>query len=334
MDETGSSRRRANYARGSRILWRPRITFTTLVMAAALVGLPRIDLLAGGLFPLIQALHPAFCLAALGIAIVFVAIRQFGSALSLVAGLILSLLPTLIPTTDSIPAQPQATETLTVLSINVEHSQADVSAIRQLLALEGPEIVVLVEVDESFIDRVLDGDFGAQLRYRSPIVSGGTSEGTVILSAYPLISEAPISGFDGSRLFDQPVAVVRHPQLGKLRVAAIHVKAPVVEGGRLWKEDLESLNRWQAAHADLPLLLAGDFNATYAHPAFRRIADKFVNSALAAGPVSIPTWPSRSPFAAIDHVLATGLMPLQWMRVDIANSDHRGLLVRLAGTDR
>lgn len=313
--------------------WRPGLLLAALVVSAVLACLPRIDVLAGGLVPVSQALHPVLSLGALAAALVLAASRQLGAAALLTAGLAVGLLPTLIPAAAGMAAEAPASGSVTVFSLNVQHAQAEEAEIRRILVGQRPQIVVLVEVDEPFIDRVLAGGVGDQLPYRSPAVSGGGSDGTVILSAYPLANEPAISSFDSSRRFDQPVAVASHPDLGQLRVAAIHITAPVVRAGQVWREGLESLERWQRENDSMPLVLAGDFNATYAHPAFRRVAGSLADSAAEAGPFAAPTWPSQLPFAAIDHVLARGLAPLQWQRVEIGNSDHRGLLVRLAGIE-
>jgi endonuclease/exonuclease/phosphatase (EEP) superfamily protein YafD len=85
--------------------------------------------------------------------------------------------------------------------------------------------------------------------------------------------------------------------------------------------------------------MAGDFNATAAHPAFRRFGDVGLRDAhreVGAGPVT--TWP-RFAFPGlaqldgwfhIDHVLARGLAATDAGVVRIPGSDHDAVWAELA----
>ncbi len=133
-----------------------------------------------------------------------------------------------------------------------------------------------------------------------------------------------------------PSAVIEHPRFGTIRVAAVHPHAPVVDGAGKWKSILGSIDAWQSTHTDIPMLLAGDFNASHAHPAFREIAADFTDTSAAAGIFPIPTWPAtgRLPaFTAIDHILVRGLAATGWQRVPVPGTDHYGIIATVTGIE-
>lgn len=81
-----------------------------------------------------------------------------------------------------------------------------------------------------------------------------------------------------------------------------------------------------------PTILAGDFNASQDHAAFRRILDTGLrDAARLAGAARTPSWPARTAPAAgaqIDHVLVSEEFSVSDARfLSIADSDHRALIV-------
>jgi endonuclease/exonuclease/phosphatase (EEP) superfamily protein YafD len=80
--------------------------------------------------------------------------------------------------------------------------------------------------------------------------------------------------------------------------------------------------------------VAGDFNASQDHAAFRRILDAGVrDAARLAGSSRAPSWPARTTpafGAQIDHVLVSEDFSARDARfLDLPGTDHRALLVDL-----
>lgn len=317
-----------------RALRNPWLTGCAALAALFLAVIPHLDLLGRGWFPVLQALVPALCLAAAVVALLLALGRKWVPALLLVSGAVLGLLPTLVPVAGIPTASPAAP--LTVFSVNVEHSQADVGALADTIKAHRADVVVLVEVDEELISDLLARGVKGILPYRSPTVTPGDTAGTAILSRFPLKPEPRIPVAEGIDAFDQPSAVIEHPRFGPIRVAAVHPYAPVVDGAYKWRSILGSIDAWQSGHTDIPMVLAGDFNASHAHPAFRDLARNFADTSAAAGILPIPTWSatgSLPAFTAIDHILVRGLAPTGWQRVLVPDTDHYGIIATVTGIE-
>ncbi|MGZ3315071.1 MAG: endonuclease/exonuclease/phosphatase family protein [Caulobacteraceae bacterium] len=92
---------------------------------------------------------------------------------------------------------------------------------------------------------------------------------------------------------------------------------------------------WTGARerSDPPLILLGDFNATPHAQAYRTLAARFIDARVQApGPGRTPTFPSRLPMLAIDHVFLDGKVRatrVQTVSGPLARmaSDHLALVV-------
>lgn len=348
----GSRRRRLRRA----------VLVTCVVLAALLAVLPHPPITRPWVLPALQSLVPVLSVVGGVIALLVLVFRQWWAAGVLATGAVLGLLPTLVPVGPLDGADAGAgiergadagveAGRLTVLSLNAEYGGVDPAALAAALgaggtggadgaqSAHGVDVLVLVEADEDLVTALREAGALDRLPYRTATIpnepQGGKAGGAVILSAHPLRSEGVLPRFATHRHFDQPVAVVEHPELGAVRVVGIHPVPPIGDDFvPSWDATLRGLDGWQAAHADLPLILAGDFNASHAHPQFRALADGFTPAASAAGPFPGPTWPVGSwlpPFTAIDHVLLRGLVPLAYERLDLPGTDHRGILTTVAG---
>lgn len=101
-----------------------------------------------------------------------------------------------------------------------------------------------------------------------------------------------------------------------------------------WREELSAPRDHAAANRAHPTVLAGDFNASQDHAAFRRILDTGLrDAARLAGDARTPSWPALTapPLGAqIDHVLVSQDFSANKSRfLDLGNTDHRALLVDL-----
>jgi endonuclease/exonuclease/phosphatase (EEP) superfamily protein YafD len=213
-----------------------------------------------------------------------------------------------------------------VLTSNVQYGWGTgslVSAIRR----ERPDIV-FVEECEKRCSATLEQAFGGTngtYPYRQA-VEGYGSDGSVILSRFPL-KAAP--GVPGTMGMPGAVADVRGHAV---RLQLAHPMPPLVGGLSVWRRELGALRAYAADGGDTPTVIAGDFNASQDHAAFRRILDAGLrDSARLADGARTPSWPSsaaRPLGVQIDHVLVSRNFSVNSARfLDIEATDHRALIV-------
>ncbi|MFE5027573.1 endonuclease/exonuclease/phosphatase family protein [Streptomyces sp. NPDC056656] len=213
-----------------------------------------------------------------------------------------------------------------VLSSNVQFGRGTeslVGAVRR----ERPGLVFVEECDHGCQDTLRRELPRADFPYRQAVEAGG-SQGSVILSRYPLKAAAGVPGTMG---MPGAVADVKGHDV---RLQLAHPMPPLPRQVGLWRSELGGLRDFAAAGRSQPTILAGDFNATQDHAAFRRILDAGLHdSARLTGKSRAPSWPSRvrPPLGTqIDHVLVSEeFSPLTARFVELADTDHRALLVDL-----
>ncbi|MGW2725260.1 endonuclease/exonuclease/phosphatase family protein [Streptomyces sp. NPDC001492] len=211
-----------------------------------------------------------------------------------------------------------------VLTSNVEFGRGTGSLVPEIRRHK-PDLVFVEECEYTCQAR-LQQDFGADYPYRRAVAADG-SHGSVILSRFPLRGTAGVTGTMG---MPGAVADVRGHAV---RLQLAHPMPPLPGQVGLWRRELGRL-RNAAAAARTPLILAGDFNASQDHAAFRRILDTGLrDSARLAGHDRTPSWPARTApafGAQIDHVLVSRDFSANSTRfLHLTDTDHRALLVDL-----
>jgi endonuclease/exonuclease/phosphatase (EEP) superfamily protein YafD len=216
-----------------------------------------------------------------------------------------------------------ALASFTVLTSNVEFGHAT-DALVATVRREKPDLV-FVEECEYTCDATLKETLASDYPHREARIAGG-SQGSVILSRFPL---KPTAGLPGTMAMPGAVADVRgHP----VRLQLAHPMPPLPGQIGVWRRELAGLRDFAAAHRQGPTLLAGDFNASQDHAAFRRILDTgLTDAARLTDADRTPTWPARTTpafGAQIDHVLVSEDFSARTVRfLDLAGTDHRALLV-------
>ncbi|MFF1297578.1 MULTISPECIES: endonuclease/exonuclease/phosphatase family protein [unclassified Streptomyces] len=212
-----------------------------------------------------------------------------------------------------------------VLTSNVEFGQAT-GALIDAVRREKPELVFVQECEYT-CDAELKRTLGSTYPHRRA-VEGGGSAGSVVLSRFPLRAADPVPGTMG---MPGAVADVRG-QAVRLQLA--HPMPPLPGQVDVWRRELGALRDFAAEQAGGTTLLAGDFNASQDHAAFRRILDTGLrDAARLAGDDRAPSWPARTAptlGAQIDHVLLSPDFSAETARfLDLADTDHRALLVSI-----
>ncbi|MEU0189569.1 endonuclease/exonuclease/phosphatase family protein [Streptomyces afghaniensis] len=214
---------------------------------------------------------------------------------------------------------------LRVLTSNVEFGQGTgplLAAVRR----EKPDIVFVQECEYT-CDARLKKDLARDYPHRRA-VEGGGSEGSVILSRFPL---RPTDGVPGTMGMPGAVADVDgHP----VRLQLAHPMPPLPGQLDLWRTELDALRDAATTDPGTPLVLAGDFNSSQDHAAFRRILDTGLSDAARLDDADrTATWPARTAptfGTQIDHVLVSKDFASDRTRfLDLADTDHRAVVTDL-----
>ncbi|WP_203338445.1 endonuclease/exonuclease/phosphatase family protein [Nocardioides limicola] len=242
------------------------------------------------------------------------------------------LAPEFIDDREQIPDGP----VVTVMTANLLKGHADPLAVLSAASERGVDVLVLQEITPRTLATLDDSGLDLAMPFRAGD-SKETVEGTMIFSRWPLRDEVRTStGYDG-------YAVTVEHDLGEFRFFGVHPRPPIGPA-YAWRGDLENLlaEVEEAMAGELPVLLAGDLNATPDHREVRAFADaglRRVGELIGAG--WQPTWPSEAspdtfpgwvpPLVQIDHVMVDArFVPLDLERVFIPGSDHMAVVARVA----
>jgi endonuclease/exonuclease/phosphatase (EEP) superfamily protein YafD len=215
---------------------------------------------------------------------------------------------------------------LRVMTLNAQLGGAEAEDIVELVREQGVDLLALEEYTGDLADRLAAAGLPSLLPHQvsHPRDRAG---GAAVYSSFPLREAGLVRG----TRFAMPVVTL---DLGTgngaaLQVVAVHCVAPVGSGLAPWRSDLSALARTGTGSG--PLLLAGDFNATFDHHEFRALlAGKeggrgLVDVAASVGGRLIPTWPMRGyalPGITLDHFVTSQ---------DVAGADYS--VHRVPGTD-
>ena len=204
------------------------------------------------------------------------------------------------PDRPNAPAGPR----LRVVSSNLEYPRRDSTPLGRELAAFEPDVLLLQELSPEHLTMIKSagafdpfpysyvdarpGSFGGGIWSRFPLSEGETWQ----VAGVPLV-RATID-VDGTRV----------------RVFDVHLKAPTrPRWVPVWKAQLAALATDAAAHGG-PVIMAGDYNATYGHAPFRRLLAVGLRDAhTEAGRGLATTWPVNNPLLPplfrLDHVLVS-----------------------------
>jgi endonuclease/exonuclease/phosphatase (EEP) superfamily protein YafD len=222
-----------------------------------------------------------------------------------------------------------AAEPVTVFSSNLEFGGANADDVMRGVRDHAADVVVLLELTPQAVSRLKASGLDKELPYAVGHAESGTT-GAMIRSRWPLTLLDPGQGVDGS-LFWEPYALVARPA-GAFRIKAIHTRQPIVTA-RGWHQDLDRIREWQLAQpTERSLMLAGDFNASQSHPAFRSMLEGLTDAHRATGGGWVRTWPQGRripPFVQLDHILGRAVVPTAAGVVPVRGTDHAAVWARV-----
>lgn len=299
-----------------------RALLTVVAVALLLLAAtPWIDRIEPSWLPAVQALGRLWIVLAV-VGIVLSLLTRAWLALGANAVVIAVALVTILNVSNR-PACDAGESRLSVMTFNAFYGEADVAQLAAAVQRHDVDVLVLAEATEPMIAALSATEAGSRFTHRTgQTVEGRDTEGTAILSRYRATRvEVPAGEAD---TFQQPalsVDVAGTPVL----VRAVHPKPPIEQWLEDWRAGLLELGEWQRANRGRPLVMAGDFNASSAHAAFRDAKRGMYDT---AGLWPTATWPKNRaypPFADIDHVLVRGLTVQGNGTEDIKGSDHRAV---------
>ncbi|MEV0105028.1 endonuclease/exonuclease/phosphatase family protein [Nocardia sp. NPDC050799] len=218
--------------------------------------------------------------------------------------------------------------TVTVMQANLLFDGADPRALVDEVRARKVEILTVDELTPAAVAALDRAGLDEALphRYLSP---GRTATGTGIWSSHPLSDTVEYDGF----VLNQLSATVSIPEIGPVAVYAFH-PVPPVYGTRVWADELSRLRAiLERAPADRPVLVGGDFNATYDHAQYRALSSgRFADAAVQAGAGHLVTYPTDKrwpPLVGIDHILTAGGRAVAVETVGLPGADHRALVARI-----
>lgn len=217
-------------------------------------------------------------------------------------------------------------------TVNLLHGRADAAGIVALVRDHDLDVLALQEVTPQAEARLRAAGIGALLPHDHVLharAGNPPGAGGAVWSRHPVMAAGAVPG-----CFDQPWARLAVPGGPDVEVTAVHSQPPVRWAAgtvAAWESDLLAL---PTPGRDVVRVLAGDFNATTDHAAFRRLlARGWVDAGRAAGQGLTTTWtPRRAPHPrlVIDHVLIEERVGVRAVRVRrVAGSDHRAVLTEL-----
>ena len=206
----------------------------------------------------------------------------------------------------SIPATARTEPTIHLFDANVQQDNYSMTGYIAQLKNYRPDVVTLEETHPWDYDQFLSSGVFSRLPYRISVPDTG-SRGFIIASRYPL-GHATVFSVHGLAYMIR-LSLAFHGR--KLPLWVVHTTAPINPDWNNWNLELNGVYAELEKAHPRPLLMVGDFNASWGNRGFRAILSTGLTDAAAArGQPFDFTWTQRlpvlRPFIRIDHVLTGG----------------------------
>jgi endonuclease/exonuclease/phosphatase family metal-dependent hydrolase len=221
---------------------------------------------------------------------------------------------------------------LRVLTANLYFGRVDAEVIVARVRQGNVDVLCLQELTEDAVTRLKQAGLEDLMPHLQLDLRGG-SRGSGIYSRFPLSDGPAVPPV----YMAQPTALLRLPDGSEVEVVCVHPvpPAPFRKGGAVaWRRELAVL----PPPGELPRVLAGDFNATLDHAAFRDVLRLgYLDAARQAGKALTPTWgPGRNnAVLTLDHVLVDrGCAVLEYSVHFLPGGDHRAVYAEIQLPER
>jgi len=216
---------------------------------------------------------------------------------------------------------------LRVLTLNLWHGRADADALVAWVRETGADVLFVQELTADAVPRLKQAGIEDLLPHTRLELRRG-SAGSGIYARFPL-SEGPLVPPVRAA---QPTALLELPAGDAVELVCVHTSAPALrrkDGAVRWRTELGVI----PPPAGLPRVVAGDFNATLDHAAFREVLGLgYADAARQAGTALTPTWglPEKGAVLTLDHVLVDRSCAVLACSVHtVPGSDHRAVYAEI-----
>ncbi len=234
-----------------------------------------------------------------------------------------------------IPAAVRAEPSFKLFDANVQLDNYSMAGYIAQLRAYHPDVLTIEESQPDDLWQFESAGVLKSLPYRFTIPCCG-SRGFIVASRYPL-GHVTVSSVD--RLVYLVKMKLELPSR-TIDFWVVHTTAPVNPNWNDWNEELNGVYRQLVKDHPRPLLMAGDFNATWGNRGFRAILSTGLTDAAAArGQPFAFTWsqefPLLPPLIRIDHVLTAGAVTVTSIATHAGpGSEHRDITATVAVAPR
>lgn len=218
---------------------------------------------------------------------------------------------------------------LRILSANLLAGQASEDVVVGLLRWTSADVLFVQELTYDAATRLKQAGLNELFPHSIGDARSGGARGWGIYARFALAEGPPVAAI----AVGQPMARLHLPTGPPVDLVCVHPHAPTPVRSRWrvarWRKELAAL----PPPADVPRVLAGDFNATLDHAQFRRLLGLgYADAACQMGHGLVPTWgPEGKPaLLAVDHILLDPRCAvLRTSTHVLPGSDHRALFAEI-----
>lgn len=259
-----------------------------------------------------------------------------GASLLVVAAQLAFGLPELTAATP-VPAAAAHAAKFRVFDANVDQANPSMAGYAKEIEAYHPDLVTLEEASPDDRDQLQRAGAFRDLPHVYEVNAEG-SRAFVIASRYPLGPSSVSTYYGGFFYGGLPFLVRTSLHLPRLTIPlwVVHTTPPLNPGWQNFNEELGQIHRMLTARRGGPLLMVGDFNATWGNRGFRAILDTGLTDAAAArGEPFDMTWSQNffllPPIVRFDHVLTNSSLAVTTIHaLEGPGSDHRALEATVA----
>jgi endonuclease/exonuclease/phosphatase (EEP) superfamily protein YafD len=253
-----------------------------------------------------------------------------GAAALICAAQVVYVAPELLASSP-VPAAVRSEPTIRLFDANVAQWNYSMSGYITQLKSYRPEVLTMEETVPGDYTQLKAAGVLATLPYQYQITCCG-SRGFIIASHYPLL-HVKVSSYEGLQYLIRSSLVLPNRTIN---FWVVHTTAPTDPGVSDWNQELDGINAQLVSIHPRPLLMVGDFNASWGSRGFRAILSTGLTDAAAArGDPFAFTWsqdlPILPPIIRIDHVLTAGPVTVTEIQTHTGpGSDHRDITATVA----
>jgi endonuclease/exonuclease/phosphatase (EEP) superfamily protein YafD len=253
-----------------------------------------------------------------------------GAAVVICAAQVVYVAPELLASS-AIPAAVRSEPTIRLFDANVDQSNSSMAGYITQLRSYHPDVLAMEETVPDDDVQLKAAGVLATLPYQYEISCCG-SRGFIIASHYPL-RDIRVSSYQGLQYLIRSSLVLPNRTIN---FWVVHTTAPTNPSVSDWNQELDGIyNQLESIHPR-PLLMVGDFNASWGSRGFHAILSTgLIDAAAARGDPLAFTWsqdlPILPPAIRIDHVLTAGPVTVTQIATHPGpGSDHRDITATVA----